>query len=70
MFKNYIAITLGWFDNFINQIGISPADFVVSGIILLGSSSKRLSYFSLKTPMLNPYRYIKKRINLNPNYHV
>lgn len=48
-----------WLDNFIYQVGIHPAVFVISGLALILISWITLSYFTLKTSRINPAETLK-----------
>lgn len=48
-----------WLDNFMYQIGIHPAVFLLSGFILILISWITLSYFALKTSWINPAETLK-----------
>ncbi len=48
-----------WLDNFMYQVGIHPAVFIISGLILLGISWITLSYFTLKTARINAAETLK-----------
>lgn len=48
-----------WLDNFIYQVGIHPAVFVISGLVLILISWITLSYFTLKTSRINPAETLK-----------
>ena len=48
-----------WLDNFIYQVRIHPAVFVVSGLGLMLMSWITLSYFTLKTSRINPAETLK-----------
>ena len=48
-----------WLDNFIYQVGIHPAVFLISGFVLILISWITLSYFTLKTSRINPAETLK-----------
>jgi putative ABC transport system permease protein len=48
-----------WLDNFIYQVGIHPAVFLISGLVLILISWITLSYFTLKTSRINPAETLK-----------
>lgn len=48
-----------WLDNFMYQVGIHPAVFLISGLTLLLISWITLSYFTLKTSRINPAETLK-----------
>jgi putative ABC transport system permease protein len=48
-----------WLDNFIYQVGIHPAVFLISGTGLILISWLTLSYFTLKTSRINPAETLK-----------
>jgi putative ABC transport system permease protein len=48
-----------WLDNFIYQVGIHPAVFLISGLTLILISWITLSYLTLKTSKINPAETLK-----------
>jgi putative ABC transport system permease protein len=48
-----------WLDNFTFQVGIHPAIFLISGLLLITTSWITLSYLTFKTSRLNPAETLK-----------
>lgn len=49
-----------WLDNFIYQVGIHPAVFLISGMLLILSSWITLSYLTFKVSRINPIEALKE----------